>query len=727
MKKYSIFLSATLVLFALASCQKEAETNVPEVQKGFIPFELKADIDDSAGMTKTSLNPSTKAVNWVDGDIIYAVTTDKLWGQDYKDDNSGASIAEFTYDESTDKFTTTSEIAAGAHTFNFLYSNGAQKSYHRGSSTTFQLYSNQTYDVSNPCANIKAYDALAAQLTVTTPATLTGITMKHLFTLMKVTIKNKTGADVNVTKFELIAKTGTYLYGVFDVTFGATPTVAYNKNGGTTIATVISNGTIANNGTIDIYFVMAPLTSYTGDITFRVTDDADNTYSRTNTISSALTLAAGSLNSATHTLTTPDAVDPLPTINTSSTPYSTDFETGFEASTTYNNTEIRLDGPDGQKWGTYYGTTSTSDAINGTNSVQMRWYTSTTDRLGYAETQFYLSTVGYVSFNAKATNGLKLGLYYKTSDGSWTLAQTFTPGTSTTPCSYSFDTPLTNVRLRIAVVLPATNPSSNSRLTFDDFFVSSTEPLPTISVSTVAASSLTSATGSTATLNGSLSLLNGAVIGSLSSAGFYYKASGAGSFTKVTCSPVPTSTSFSYNLTELTAGTEYTFKAWGIYDSGDEVLGSELTFTPVAALEAIYTITSKTAVSVSGTAPAGSTAAFSTTYSNMNQLTKDNSMTLTLHGYSGKKITGIKLSMKSNASAGAGTFSAVAGATTLASISSATGFNSWYDNKSYGTSYRDVNVTLTNSLYTIGEEDVVITITATTNSLYCQSFSITYE
>lgn len=146
-----------------------------------------------------------------------------------------------------------------------------------------------------------------------------------------------------------------------------------------------------------------------------------------------------------------------------------------------------------------------------------------------------------------------------------------------------------------------------------------------------------------------------------------------------------------------------------------------------------YAQSSSSAASVSsGTAPTGSTVTFSNSYSTKDQVTNGNSMALTLTGYKGYKITAIKLSMHSNAKQGSGTFSAVAGTTTLASISSNTGFKAWYDNTSYGTGYRDVNVTMTNSTYEIKkDEDVVITITCPTgksnNSLYCQSFTITYE
>ena len=84
--------------------------------------------------------------------------------------------------------------------------------------------------------------------------------------------------------------------------------------------------------------------------------------------------------------------------------------------------------------------------------------------------------------------------------------------------------------------------------------------------------------------------------------------------------------------------------------------------------------------------------------------------------------------MHSNTSAGKGTFSLVAGETILAEIKTATTFNKWYDSNGYSKSYKDVNVTMTNDSYTIGNgEKVVLIIAATTNSLYCQSVTIVYE
>ncbi len=139
-----------------------------------------------------------------------------------------------------------------------------------------------------------------------------------------------------------------------------------------------------------------------------------------------------------------------------------------------------------------------------------------------------------------------------------------------------------------------------------------------------------------------------------------------------------------------------------------------------------YTVSSTTAVTTSGDAPAGSSATFKNTYSTKDQITSGNTMTLTLKGFAGKNITGIMLSMHSNSSKGSGSFSAKSGSTEFASLS-ATTFNKFYDNDSYGTSYRDVNVSLISTPTVGSDEDVVIVIGATVNSLYCQSFEIEYE
>ena len=154
-----------------------------------------------------------------------------------------------------------------------------------------------------------------------------------------------------------------------------------------------------------------------------------------------------------------------------------------------------------------------------------------------------------------------------------------------------------------------------------------------------------------------------------------------------------------------------------------------LTQSRVVSVNSVtYTPTSATAVNTTGTAPVESSITFNNTYNNKNQITKNNSQTYTIKGFEGCTIKKVVLSMKSNKDAGAGTFSLKAGTTDLAAIKNSTTFNKWYNNTSYSTSYKDVTVSLTNDSYTIkANEDVVIVIKASVNSLYCQSVTIEYE
>ena len=144
-----------------------------------------------------------------------------------------------------------------------------------------------------------------------------------------------------------------------------------------------------------------------------------------------------------------------------------------------------------------------------------------------------------------------------------------------------------------------------------------------------------------------------------------------------------------------------------------------------------YTITSSSAVSTSGTAPTGSSATFKNTYTTKDQLIGGKTMTLTLSGYAGKSISGITLSMKSNKTAGSGYLSVTAGETPLATIGSSSNGIAFEDglwNGKYTNTYTDVKPSMSNSSYIIQNgENVVIVIGATINSLYCESFTLTYE
>ena len=152
------------------------------------------------------------------------------------------------------------------------------------------------------------------------------------------------------------------------------------------------------------------------------------------------------------------------------------------------------------------------------------------------------------------------------------------------------------------------------------------------------------------------------------------------------------------------------------------------------AEEVTYTISSKNTLAVTGTAPANSSATIAETYQTSCQMTSGNSQTLTLKGYDGCRITKVTLSMRSNKSSGAGNFSySTDGGTNytyvIGSANSGSNFNSSYWHGSWSTSYVDVDIKddQENLLtFDCGSSDVKIKIEATANSIYCQSYTLTY-
>lgn len=141
-----------------------------------------------------------------------------------------------------------------------------------------------------------------------------------------------------------------------------------------------------------------------------------------------------------------------------------------------------------------------------------------------------------------------------------------------------------------------------------------------------------------------------------------------------------------------------------------------------------YTVTSTSAVSTSGTAPGGASATYSQTYGSAKQMTSGNSETLTLSNFGYVRITNITLSMRSNNNSGAGRMKySTDGGTNWTYIIGKDGgidFNQpqWYGG--WSTSY--VNVSKDVTINGTAGNNIVINIEATANSIYCESYAITY-
>lgn len=192
-------------------------------------------------------------------------------------------------------------------------------------------------------------------------------------------------------------------------------------------------------------------------------------------------------------------------------------------------------------------------------------------------------------------NATDMTLSFKMKNGSLSISSS-TPsitigsniGTATSPV-YSITVP--GGTKMIALTFTNTDGSNNTRI--DDISLVAGAPVPGITVATSAATAVSSATGTTATLNGSLTLVNGALIGDVDEAGFYYKLTSAADYTQVTCASVST-TNFSYDLTGLIKDSEYTFYAYAIYDGGAEITGEPATFTPTKSSGTTETLTFST-------------------------------------------------------------------------------------------------------------------------------------
>ena len=146
------------------------------------------------------------------------------------------------------------------------------------------------------------------------------------------------------------------------------------------------------------------------------------------------------------------------------------------------------------------------------------------------------------------------------------------------------------------------------------------------------------------------------------------------------------------------------------------------------ATEVTYTISSKNTLTTTGTAPAGSSATIVETYNTSQQMTNGNSQTLTLKGYNGATISQLVLSMHSNKSSGSGrlSYSVDGGANftyLVGTSNSGVQFNNakWYGawTQSFVDITKDVNIQC-------GTSDVIIKIEATANSLFCESYTLTY-
>lgn len=292
MKKVFLLMGMAATMFAFAGCQKNEQEAPVNPNESGSTFEFVAEI----AQTKTTLDADTYKVEWEAEDVIYMVTAGE--------DTPWATAAEFTYADG--KFNTETELAAGNYTMNALYAASSQAQYHKNTGTTHKLQSVQTQDCENRTAHIKDNDALVGTFTATVPmAEVASVNMNHIYTLMQVDVKNNTGAEINITKFEMTVP-GADLAGIFTVDF-ETAGVETASGAAETITVNVENGTVAAGGSLPVYFVAAPFTSDAEKgVEFKVTTESGATYTKTAKV--ALTFNAGEYNTTPYTISQADEV-----------------------------------------------------------------------------------------------------------------------------------------------------------------------------------------------------------------------------------------------------------------------------------------------------------------------------------------------------------------------------------------------------------------------------------
>jgi hypothetical protein len=152
--------------------------------------------------------------------------------------------------------------------------------------------------------------------------------------------------------------------------------------------------------------------------------------------------------------------------------YQNGFESaeGYSVSTTYNNTTENLFGPSGNEWGMIFGTATTTGAISGSQSAQMRWYTGTPTSFGSLTSKFTLTDVTKVEFKANAYANIGLTVSYSLNGTDWLGAEAFVLSTTAGDFTYTINV-TGDVYLRFELTTPGATPTATSRLTIDDIVV----------------------------------------------------------------------------------------------------------------------------------------------------------------------------------------------------------------------------------------------------------------
>ncbi len=271
--------------FSLTSCNKELEPQAP-VKEG-VPFEIIA----STGSTKTTNDGlNTK---WASGDnvsVFHAEAGSKSYG----------SNDEFTYTSGDSFKGTLTEVLKDGKSYDWyvVYKYASIKSpasedaaggytYVGNSKGVTQNGLNSTAHLSGTSCNMYG---VAKNIAADQPVV---VDMKHLTSVVKINVKNSSGADLTVSSVEFTAEediVGSYYINFTDGTPKYTASTGYVSN---TAKLSAKSATIANGATAAFYIPIKPFTAASGDkLSISV-----NGHSKEKTLTSDVTFVAGTIHS----------------------------------------------------------------------------------------------------------------------------------------------------------------------------------------------------------------------------------------------------------------------------------------------------------------------------------------------------------------------------------------------------------------------------------------------
>lgn len=271
MKRFTAYIAAIFGTTAIICSCTKAEESGSEV-KGE-EHKISFAVDGTRTDYELSGDGSVK-VDWQNGDVIYVATSDGSWGNGYSTEDVKPKI--FTYNAGSGLFEGDATLAAGEYTFRAQYAAESQRTYVLSKSASNRLLASQRQTGAG-MSHVKEYDCMVAERTSTISGTsnVPTLSMKHLYSFVKITIKNETQSTVvpNTVKFKVGGKA---LNGIFTIDDLKNAIISTKSSNTDTAQLSLDGISIAAGASFDAYMVVAPFTGFTGDIEIDVYTASDN-------------------------------------------------------------------------------------------------------------------------------------------------------------------------------------------------------------------------------------------------------------------------------------------------------------------------------------------------------------------------------------------------------------------------------------------------------------------